>query len=130
LQRQGRNDVGDRRLFYEMKVEGTRRILQTAAVAGATRVVYTSSVGALGFPKNGSAGTEETPVRLTDKVGDHKRSKFLAEEVSRDFARQGLPVVIVNPSAPVGLREFKLTPTGQIRAHPTLRRGGRLALWN
>jgi dihydroflavonol-4-reductase len=104
----------DRRLFYDINVEGTRRILQAAAEAGATRVAYTSTVGALGIPKNGSAGTEETPVRITDMVGDYKRSKFLAEEVARDFARQGLPVVIVNPSAPVGPRDIKPTPTGQM----------------
>lgn len=104
----------DRRLFYDINVEGTRRILQAAAEAGASRVVYTSTVGALGIPKNGSAGTEETPVSLADMVGDYKRSKFLAEEVARDAARQVLPVVIVNPSAPVGPRDIKPTPTGQM----------------
>lgn len=104
----------DRRQFYDINVEGTRRILRAAADAGATRVVYTSTVGALGIPRNGSAGTEETPASLQDMVGDYKRSKFLAEEVARDFARQGLPVVIVNPSTPVGAGDIKPTPTGQM----------------
>jgi len=104
----------DRRQFYDINVEGTRRILRAAADAGATRVVYTSTVGALGIPTNGSAGTEETPASLQDMVGDYKRSKFLAEEVVRDFARQGLPVVIVNPSTPVGAGDIKPTPTGQM----------------
>ena len=104
----------DRRQFYDVNVEGTRRILRAAADAGATRVVYTSTVGALGIPTNGSAGTEETPASLQDMVGDYKRSKFLAEEVARDFARQGLPVVIVNPSTPVGAGDIKPTPTGQM----------------
>jgi dihydroflavonol-4-reductase len=79
-----------------------------------TGVVYTSTVGALGIPPNGSPGTEETPVSLQDMVGDYKRSKFLAEEVARDFARQGLPVVVVNPSTPVGAGDIKPTPTGQM----------------
>ncbi|HEX9898852.1 MAG TPA: hopanoid-associated sugar epimerase [Candidatus Methylomirabilis sp.] len=104
----------DRRQFYDINVEGTRRILRAAADAGATRVVYTSTVGVLGIPTNGSAGTEETPASLQDMVGDYKRSKFLAEEVARDFARQGLPVVIVNPSTPVGAGDIKPTPTGQM----------------
>jgi dihydroflavonol-4-reductase len=104
----------DRRLFYEVNVEGTRRILRAAAEAGVGRVVYTSTVGAVGFPKDGRPGTEETPVGLADMVGDYKRSKFLAEEVARDFARQGLPVVIVNPSTPVGPGDIKPTPTGQM----------------
>jgi dihydroflavonol-4-reductase len=104
----------DRRLFYDINVEGTRRILQAAADAGVRRVVYTSTVGALGIPREGGAGTEETPVTLADMVGDYKRSKFLAEEVARAFARQGLPVVIVNPSTPVGPGDIKPTPTGQM----------------
>jgi dihydroflavonol-4-reductase len=103
----------DRRLFYQVNVEGTRRVLRAAAEAGAARVVYTSTVGALGIPADGSPGTEETPVSLADMTGDYKRSKFLAEEVARDFARQGLPVVIVNPSAPIGPGDVKPTPTGQ-----------------
>jgi dihydroflavonol-4-reductase len=104
----------DRRLFYAVNVDGTRRMLQAAGEAGVRRVVYTSSVGALGIPSDGRAGTEETPVSLADMVGDYKRSKFLAEEVARDFARQGLPVVIVNPSTPVGPGDIKPTPTGQM----------------
>lgn len=104
----------DRRAFYESNVEGTRRVLQAAGEAGASRVVHTSTVGALGIPADGSPGTEETPVALADMVGDYKRSKFLAEEVARDFARRGLPVVIVNPSTPVGPGDLKPTPTGQM----------------
>jgi dihydroflavonol-4-reductase len=104
----------DRRLFYDINLEGTQRILQAAGEAAVTRVVYTSTVGALGIPPGGGAGTEETPVSLTDMVGDYKRSKFLAEEVARGFARQGLPVVIVNPSTPVGAGDIKPTPTGQM----------------
>lgn len=104
----------DRRLFYDINVEGTRRILQAAADAGVRRVVYTSTVGALGIPEGGGVGTEETPVCLADMAGDYKRSKFLAEEVAHTFARRGLAVVIVNPSTPVGPGDVKPTPTGQM----------------
>jgi dihydroflavonol-4-reductase len=104
----------DRRLFYQINVEGTRRLLQVAGEAAVGRVVYTSTVGALGIPEDGRPGTEETPVSLADMVGDYKRSKFLAEEVAREFVRQGLCVVIVNPSTPVGPGDIKPTPTGQM----------------
>ncbi|HTU03222.1 MAG TPA: hopanoid-associated sugar epimerase [Candidatus Sulfotelmatobacter sp.] len=104
----------DPRLFYTVNVEGTRRVLEAAAEAGAARVVYTSTVGTLGIPEDGKPGTEETPVRLPDMVGNYKRSKFLGEEVARDFARRGLPLVIVNPSTPVGPGDLKPTPTGQM----------------
>jgi dihydroflavonol-4-reductase len=104
----------DRRQFCEVNVEGTRRVLAAAAEAGVSRVVYTSTVGALGIPSHGGLGTEETPVSLADMAGDYKRSKFLAEEVARESARQGLPVVIVNPSTPIGPGDIKPTPTGQM----------------
>ena len=95
-------------------MEGTRRLLRGAAEAGVGRVVYTSTVGVLGIPRDGSPGTEDTPVSLADMAGDYKRSKFLAEEVARGYAGQGLPVVIVNPSAPIGPGDIKPTPTGRL----------------
>lgn len=100
--------------FYQANVEGTRRVMQAAQEAGVARVVYTSSVAVLGLPKDGSPGDEDTPSSLADMVSDYKRSKFLAEEVVRGFAARGLPVVIVNPSTPVGVGDHRPTPTGKI----------------
>jgi len=100
--------------FYQTNVEGTRRVLAAAGEAGVRRIVYTSSIATLGLPQGDSPANEDTPVTLADKIGHYKRSKFLAEEVARDFARQGLPVVIVNPAAPVGVGDHKPTPTGQM----------------
>ena len=106
--------VPDPAALYRANVDGTRAMLAAAAEAGAGRVVYTSTVGALGIPKDGTPGTEETPVSLADMVGPYKASKYLAEQVALDYARQGLGVVIVNPSAPVGPWDVKPTPTGQM----------------
>jgi len=99
---------------YRANVEGTRNILEVALEVGIERVVYTSTVGALGVPKNGLPGTEETPVTLDQMVGPYKRSKFLAEREAERIAGLGLPVVIVNPSAPVGPWDVKPTPTGRM----------------
>jgi dihydroflavonol-4-reductase len=100
--------------IYRANVEGTRAMLQAAADAGVRRVVHTSSVGALGIPADGTPGTETTPVTLADMVGPYKASKFLAEQVALGFALGGLPVVIVNPSTPVGPWDVKPTPTGRM----------------
>lgn len=100
--------------LYRTNVDGTRVVLEAAGEAGVTRVVHTSSVGAVGIPEDGRPGTEDTPVSLADMVGHYKRSKFLAEQVALEFARRGLPVVIVNPSAPIGPWDVKPTPTGQM----------------
>ena len=106
--------VPDARVVYRTNVDGTRAMIEAATSAGARRIVYTSTVGALGIPRDGTTGTEETPVSLADMVGPYKASKFLAEDVARASARAGAPVVIVNPSAPVGPWDVKPTPTGQM----------------
>ncbi len=100
--------------LYQANVEGTRAILRAAQQAQVPRIVYTSSVATLGIPTDGSLGDENTPVTLADMIGHYKRSKFLAEEVAQQFAHEGLPVVIVNPSTPIGPRDIKPTPTGRV----------------
>ncbi len=104
----------DPSVLYRANVDGTRAVLDAAGQAGVRRIVYTSTVGALGIPKDGTPGTEDTPVLLADMVGPYKASKFLAEQVAVDLARKGLPVVVVNPSTPVGPWDVKPTPTGQM----------------
>jgi dihydroflavonol-4-reductase len=99
--------------MYRSNVDGTRSLLAAARKAGVERCVYTSTVGSIGMPK-GELGSEETPVALEEMQGPYKRSKFLAEQVARQFAREGFPVVIVNPTAPVGDHDFRPTPTGKI----------------
>ena len=104
----------DPREIYRTNVDGTRALLRAAEVAGVTRFVHTSSVGALGLSPDGSPANETTPVTLDGVIGHYKRSKFLAEREAEAAARAGLPVVIVNPSTPVGEYDIKPTPTGQI----------------
>jgi dihydroflavonol-4-reductase len=100
--------------IYRTNVEGTQRLLEAAQRAGIERIVYTSSVATVGLPEDGRPGREDTPVALEDMVGHYKRSKFLAELRARDAAARGAPVVIVNPSTPIGPGDVKPTPTGQI----------------
>lgn len=106
--------VRHKREIYDSNVTGTENVLKAARESGVEKVIYTSSVATLGLPGNGTAGTEETPVSLSDMVGHYKRSKFLAEQVALRYAQEGLPVVIVNPSTPVGVGDLKPTPTGKL----------------
>ena len=99
--------------MYRSNVEGTKYVLAAARRSGVERVVYTSTVGCIGIPKDG-IGDEQTPVSIEELQGPYKRSKFLAEKVALEFAGQGFPVVIVNPTAPVGDHDFKPTPTGKM----------------
>ncbi len=99
--------------MYRSNVEGTRAMLAAAQRAGVERFVYTSTVGCIGVPPGG-IGDETVPAHLDEMQGPYKRSKFLAEQVALEFAESGFPVVIVNPTAPVGDHDFKPTPTGKI----------------
>ena len=105
--------AADESELYRSNVGGTRNVLQAARNAGVDRVVYTSTVGCIGVPPGGE-GDEDRPVTLEEMKGAYKRSKFLAERVALEFAASGLPVVIVNPTAPIGDHDIKPTPTGKI----------------
>lgn len=100
--------------MFRANVDGSAAIVRAAAEAGAERIVYTSSVAVLGIPPGG-VGDEDTPVTYGDMIGPYKQSKYKAEERIRELtAREGWPVVIVNPSTPIGPRDVKPTPTGRI----------------
>jgi len=99
--------------IYQSNVEGTRNLLDAACRAGVGRIVYTSTVGCIGM-SGGNPGDEKSPVSMSDMSGHYKRSKWLAERIALEKARAGEPIVIVNPTAPVGDHDWKPTPTGNI----------------
>jgi len=104
--------------MYAANVQGTRAVIEAAVSAGCGRIVYTSTVGCIGLPKSNNGTVvptdEDTPVSEAQMSNHYKRSKWQAEVVARELATKGAPVVIVNPSAPVGPRDVKPTPTGQV----------------
>jgi dihydroflavonol-4-reductase len=106
--------VPDPETMYEINVQGTRNVMQAALKRSVERVVYTSTVGVLAAGSNGKPSNEETQADIHEMVGHYKKSKFLAEQEVRHFIEQGLPVVIVNPSTPIGPFDRKPTPTGKI----------------
>jgi dihydroflavonol-4-reductase len=106
--------VRDPEEMRRSNVEGTRAILLAARKNGVKRVVYTSSVATMGFTNNGHVADEDSPVSLQNMIGPYKRSKFMAEEVAIQAGREGMDVVVVNPTTPVGEQDIKPTPTGRI----------------
>ncbi len=101
--------------IYRVNVQGTENIIKAAMDAGVKRICYTSSVATLGLNSDGTPADEDTPVCIDQMIGHYKRSKFMAEERVSQLVRQdGAPVVIVNPSTPVGPRDIRPTPTGRM----------------
>ena len=103
----------DPRDIYKTNVNGTDNVLVAAHLAGVERIVYTSTVGTIGLPKVG-LGNETTPLPRHQVVGNYKRSKYLAEKIVLKKATAGIPVIVVNPTAPVGAWDVKPTPTGKV----------------
>ena len=104
--------------MYAANVAGTRNVLTAAAQAGCSRIVYTSTTGCIGLTNSHNGHCvptdEATPVSAVEMSNHYKLSKWQAEQVALELARNGLPVIIVNPTAPVGPRDVKPTPTGKI----------------
>ena len=104
----------NKQLSHEINVKGTRNILRAAKEKDLKKIVYTSTVGCIGLNEDRTPATENTFFNKNTLSNDYKKSKYQAEQVALEFARGGLPVVIVNPSTPVGPRDIKPTPTGKI----------------
>ena len=104
----------DPREIYESNVQGTRNLLDAAGRAKVEKFVYTSTVGTVAVPGHGALPDESVDSSLGEMIGAYKRSKWLAEQEAKSAAMAGLPVVIVNPTTPVGPGDAKPTPTGRI----------------
>jgi dihydroflavonol-4-reductase len=100
--------------IYQNNVEGTRHLLEAAGREGVEKFVYTSTVATIAVHREGALPNEETQATLDEMIGHYKRSKFLAEQEAMKAAAAGVPVMIVNPTAPVGPGDWKPTPTGRI----------------
>ena len=103
----------DPNVVYKTNVDGTANVLGAALRAGVSNVVYTSTVSTIGLP-NWEVSTEETLADPEHLAGHYKKSKYQAELLALNMAAEGLPVVVVNPTAPVGPWDVKPTPTGRV----------------
>ncbi len=104
----------DDSLIYRTNVQGTENILSAAREAGLRKAVFTSSEAAIGMEEGCAAGNERMEASLDHLKGAYKRSKLLAERVALRMNGPAMPVVVVNPTLPIGAWDVKPTPTGRI----------------
>ena len=100
--------------IYDSNVTGTKNLLAAALRARVQRFVYTSTVATIAVPRGNAPPDETNRASVDEMIGNYKRSKLLAEQEALRAAHEGLPVVIVNPTTPVGPGDWKPTPTGRI----------------
>ncbi|RLC72220.1 MAG: NAD-dependent dehydratase [Chloroflexi bacterium] len=100
-------------VMYEINVKGTENLLRAALRKGIKKVVYTSTESTIGVDRKTGLGNENLFAHPEELTNHYKRSKFLAEKVALHMSEEGLPVVVVNPTTPVGPYDIKPTPTGQ-----------------
>jgi dihydroflavonol-4-reductase len=102
--------VRNRREFLDVNYGGTVNVLDAALAAGAQRILHTSTESIL--TKAGAAGPidENIEISLSDAVGPYCRSKLLAEQYAFFLAAEGRPVVVANPTMPVGPGDRGLSP--------------------
>jgi dihydroflavonol-4-reductase len=103
------------RAMQAVNVDGTRAVLDAAARAGVRRVVHTSSCATCG-PVAGRAATEDDVPPDWELAVPYKRTKLEGERLALSAARNGLDVVVVNPTTPVGPGDRRPTPTGKMVA--------------
>lgn len=100
--------------IYDSNVNGTRNLLSAALHARVERFVYTSTVATIAVPRGSALPDETNRASVDEMIGNYKRSKLLAEQHALRAAHEGMPVIIVNPTTPVGPGDWKPTPTGRI----------------
>ena len=102
------------KMIYDVNVAGSEIVLEAARKVGIKKVVYTSSIAAVGLGAKGELADENTKWNYGWMANAYIRSKYQGQLVALRYARQGLPVTIVNPAFPFGEQDIAPTPTGQI----------------
>jgi hopanoid-associated sugar epimerase len=103
-----------RREFHRVNYLGTVHVLTEALAAGAQRVLHTSTESILTRSRQATAIAEDQDVPARDVIGPYCRSKFRAERFAFHLARGGAPVVVVNPTLPIGPGDWGRSPPTQM----------------
>lgn len=99
-------------LMFAVNVQGTRAILESALAANVRRIVHTSTIGTIGRSLTSQPPTEDDLLTDLAAVSQYARSKLQGEEVALGLARDGAPIMVVNPCGPVGVGDVGPSSTG------------------
>ncbi len=100
--------------FRQVNFQGAVNVLEAALAAGARRVLHTSTESILTRARQTGPIAEDQHVAMSDVIGPYCRSKYLAERHALKRGRAGAPVVVVNPTLPVGPGDRGRSPPTQM----------------
>ncbi len=105
----------DKKAFEEVNVGGTKNVMLAFEKEGCSRLVYTSTVGTLGLSGGKDVpSNEESHVDIDHLFGNYKKTKYVAEHEVLKRASEGLPVVLTQPTMPIGAGDRGPTPSGRL----------------
>lgn len=100
--------------FYDINVEGTMNACRAALDAKVRLFIHTSSCEVMGPAHEGPLADERGPLSLRRLKGHYERSKYLAEKAVADCLKEGLPAIVIRPTAVVGPKDIHGTPPGRL----------------
>ncbi len=100
--------------FHQVNYLGTVNVLEEALAAGAKRVLHCSTESILTRAKQTAPIAEDQPISARDVIGPYCLSKFRAERHAFNLAKSGAPIIIVNPTLPVGPGDRGRSPPTQM----------------
>lgn len=102
--------------FHDVNCRGTEIVIAAAREHGVRRFLHCSTKSIL-FGRSNTAPvvSELTQTTPEEMPGAYTRSKMLAEQRALEAAAAGLPVVIANPTMPIGPHRQLTPPTEMLR---------------
>jgi dihydroflavonol-4-reductase len=100
--------------FHQVNYLGTVHVLESALEAGVTRILHASTESILTTVHQAGPIAEDQHVTLQDVIGPYCRSKFKAERHALRLAHTGAPIIVVNPTLPIGPGDFGRSPPTQM----------------
>lgn len=105
-----------KRLCYEVHVEGTRLLCTAAREAGVKRILMVSTSGTIAVTEKGTIIPDETypvPLKIISRW-PYYASKYYQEETARRICQNSIELVMVNPSLLLGPGDSRLSSTQDI----------------
>ncbi|MGM0580964.1 MAG: NAD-dependent epimerase/dehydratase family protein [Bacteroidota bacterium] len=92
----------DTEKIFKINTEWTANLAKDALKAGVEKFIFISSISAIGKKSSDIFIDESTPKSEDEFLSNYGKSKRKAEETLWELSKEGLPIIILNPSVIIG----------------------------